>query len=149
LITTCPKQSTLNAFIQTFQELDNRIRARNAEPISSPSTPQLGFRFTTASTSGSTTQTPPFSIPKNPTATNSGYYGAAPMDLSVTKKNTERNDIKQECIARGECIYRGITGHFLCKCPECATAHIHHLMITAATITFDPASVLEATTSTE
>jgi hypothetical protein len=149
LITTRPKQSTLKAFIQTCKELDNRIRARNAERNSSRSTPRPPFRSTTASTSGSTTQTPPTSIPRNPTATNSGYYGAAPMDLSATQKNAERNRIKQERIARGECIYCGITGHFLRECPQRAAAHARRLTMAAATITVDPATVPEATPSIE
>jgi hypothetical protein len=69
------------------------------------------------STSGSMTQTPSISIPKNPTATNSGYYETTPMYLFATQKNTERNRIKQEHIARGENIYCVITGHFLDEYP--------------------------------
>jgi hypothetical protein len=141
LITTRPKGPTLKAFVQTCKELDNRIRARNAER-NSRSTQRPPFRSATASTSGTTPSTP---IPKNPTATNSGYYGAAPMDLSAVQKNTERNRIKQERITKGECFYCGNTGHYLRECPQRAAAHARRLTMAAATITVDP----EATPSTE
>jgi hypothetical protein len=83
-------------------------------------------------------------MPKNPTGTNSGYYGAAPMDLSAAPKSVERNRIKQERIAKGECIYCGNTGHYLRECPQCTAAHARCLTMAAATITVD-----EVTPSTE
>jgi predicted RNA-binding Zn ribbon-like protein len=148
LITTRPKHPTLKVFVQTCKELDNRIRARNAER-NSRSNQRPPFRPATASTSGTTTQTPSTPIPKNPTATNSGYYGAAPMDLSAAQKITERNRIKQERITKGECFYCGNTGHFLRECPHRAAAHARRLTMAAATITVDPAPAPEITPSTE
>ena len=40
------------------------------------------------------------------------------MDLSATQRTAKKNRIRQERMARGECLYCGTVGHFLHECPE-------------------------------
>jgi len=75
----------------------------------------------------------PTLAPANPMGTNSGHYGVAPMDLSAMQRTAEKNRIRQECMARGECLYCGTVGHFLRECPERAASRNRHLAM-AATI---------------
>ena len=145
LVTTCPRSDSLGHFVQTCRELDNRIRARAAER-SSKNNQRPPARFGTATTNPSTTAP---AAPKNPTGTNSGHYGAAPMDLSATQKNSERTRIRQERMAKGECLYCGEVGHFLRECPRRAAAQARRLTMAAATVTTDPAPTPEVTNSTE
>jgi hypothetical protein len=146
LVTTRPRSDSLGHFVQTCRELDNRIRARAAERASSKTNQRPPNRVGTTTTNPST---PAPATPTNPTGTNSGHYGAAPMDLSATQKNTDRTRIRQERMARGECIYCGNVGHFLRECPRRAAAQARRLTAAAANVVSDPAPNPEATISTE
>jgi hypothetical protein len=71
------------------------------------------------------------------------------MDLSATQKNADRTRIRQERMAKGECIYCGNLGHFLRECPRRAAAQTRRLTVAATDVTSDPAPTPEATISTE
>jgi len=53
------------------------------------------------------------------------------MDLLATQRTGEKNRIRQECMARGECLYCGTVGHFLCECPERAASRNRRLAMAA------------------
>jgi hypothetical protein len=147
LVTTRPRSDSLTHFVQTCRELDNRIRARAAERApSSKNNQRPPARFGTTTTNP---PTPAPTTPKNPTGTNSGHYGAAPMDLSATQKNPEKIRIRQERMARGECLYCGEVGHFLRECPRRAAAQARRLTVAAADVASNPAPTPEAAISTE
>jgi hypothetical protein len=52
----------------------------------------------------------------HPTSSNSGYYGAAPMDLSAGKHITPEE--KASRMAEGRCLYCGGLGHLVKDCPN-------------------------------
>ena len=124
LVTSRPRSDSLGHLIQICRELDNRIRARAAERVQPGRTQRLPR---SAPSSAST----PTLAPANPTGTNSGHYGVTPMDLSATQRTAEKNRIRQERMARGECLYYGTVGHFLRECPECAASQNHRLAMAA------------------
>jgi len=51
------------------------------------------------------------------------------MDLLATQRTAEKNRIRQERMAQGECLYYGTVGHFLRKCPKRAASRNRHLAI--------------------
>jgi len=53
------------------------------------------------------------------------------MDLSATQRTAEKNRIRQERMAQGECLYCGTVGHFLRECPECAASRNRGLAMAA------------------
>jgi len=63
--------------------------------------------------------------------TKSGHYGVAPMDLSATQRTAEKNRIRQEHRAQGECLFCGTVGHFLRECPERTASWNRHLAVAA------------------
>jgi len=132
LVTTRPESDSLAHFVQTCRELDNRIRARAAERSSST---RNNPRPTPRSGAASTSTVP---ATPHPTGTNSGHYGAAPMDLSAAQRSAEKTRIKQERMARGECIYCGAAGHFLRECPQRAAAQARRLTMAATAAAPDP-----------
>lgn len=135
LVTSRPRSDSLVHLVQTCRELDNRIRARAAERTATSRT-QRPPRSGIAVASEPNTPTPAAS--NNPTGSNSGHYGAAPMDLSATQRTAEKNRIRQERMARGECVYCGATGHFLRECPKRAASQARRLAMAAATVTTEP-----------
>jgi len=100
LVTSRPRSDSLGHLIQICWELDNRIRARAAKGVQPGCTQRLPR-------SGPSSASTPTLAPVNPTGTNSGHYGMAPMDLSVTQRTAEKNRIRQERMARGKCLYCG------------------------------------------
>jgi len=142
LVTSCPRSDSMGHLIQICRELDNRIRARTAERSAGPSNQR-------SPRSGTAGPTAPVPAPPNPTGTNSGHYGAAPMDLSTTQRTAERNHIKQEHIARGECIYCGTAGHFLRKCSERAATRARRSAMAATTVTTELSRDTAGVSSTE
>jgi len=142
LVTSCPRSDSMGHLIQICRELDNRIRARTAERSAGPSNQR-------SPRSGTAGPTAPVPAPPNPTGTNSGHYGAAPMDLSTTQRTAERNHIKQEHIARGECIYCGTAGHFLRKCSERAATRARRSAMAATTVTTELSRHTAGVSSTE
>jgi len=97
LVTSRPRSDSLDHFFQICLELDNRIRARATEQVQPGHTQRLPC-FAPSSASA------PAPAPANPLGTDGGHYGMAPMDLSATPRTAEKNRIRQECMARGECL---------------------------------------------
>jgi len=124
LVTSRPRSNSLGHLIQICRELDNRIRARAVERVQSGRTQRLLC-------SGPSSASTPTLAPANPTGTNSGQYGVAPMDLSATQWTAEKNRIKQERMARGECLYCGTVGYCLRECPEHTALRNSHLAMAA------------------
>jgi len=124
LVTSRPRSNSLGHLIQICRELDNRIRARATERVHPGRTQRLPH-------SGPSSASTPTLAPANPTGTNSGQYGVAPMDLSATQRTAEKNRIRQERMARGECLYCGTVGHFLRECPERAASRNRRLAMAA------------------
>jgi len=100
LVTFHLRSDSLGHLIQICRELDNRIRTRALERVPPGCTQRL-------SRSGPSSASTSTLAPANPTGTNSGHYGVAPVDLLVTQRTAEKNRIRQECMARGECLYCG------------------------------------------
>jgi len=115
LVTSRPRSDSLGHLIQICRELDNRIHVRAAEWIQAGRTQRLPR-------SGPSSASTPTLAPANPMGTNRRHYGVAPMDLSAKQRTAENNRVRQECMARGECLYCGTVGHFLRKYPERATS---------------------------
>jgi len=126
LVTFRPRSDSLGHFIQICRDLDNRIRACAVEWVQPGRTQRLPR---SAPSSAST----PAPAPANPTGTNSGHYDVAPMDLSATQITAEKNRIRQERMAWGECLYCETDGHFLRECPE-RTAFQNRRLAMAATV---------------
>jgi len=126
LVTSRPRSDSLGHLIQICRELDNWIRARAAERVQPGHTQRLP-RSRPSSASTLTL------APANPTGTNSGHYGVAPMDLSARQRTAEKNRIRQEPMAQGECQYCRTVGHFLRECPE-RTAAWNRCLAMAATV---------------
>jgi hypothetical protein len=73
-----------------------------------------------------------------PTDANSGNYGPAPMNLSAAERLRMRN----ERMARGECTYCGVLGHFRLQCGKRLAKEARDLRVAA--ITAAPASAVPA-----
>jgi hypothetical protein len=104
--------TTLAQMVAACQEIDAAFRAQDAEQ---------GTQATTRPTNQLRPQprpapapTPSTTSPAHPTDTNSGNYGAAPMNLSAAEKQKRR----AERMARGECTSCGTLGHFRINCPQ-------------------------------
>jgi hypothetical protein len=112
-------------FVDLCMKLDDRIRAHSV------------------ATKRETTLSPPRTSPAStrpsahPTSTNSGHYGAAPMDLSASQKaqNQRRRD---ECMAKALCLYYGSADHFKSKCPALAANNSRKVCVTAAEVSTTP-----------
>jgi len=124
LVTSRPRSNSLGHLIQICRKLDNRIRARATKWVQPGCTQRLSH-------SGPSSASTPTLDPANPTGTNSRHYGVAPMDLSATQRTVEKNRIRQERMARCECLYCGTVGHFLHECPECAASRNRRLAMAA------------------
>ena len=127
LVTSHPRSDSMGHLVQICWVLDNRIRARAAERIITSHTPRPSCSGTTVPSAA----TIPAPTTPNPTGTNSGHYGAAPMDLSATQRTAEKNRIRQERMARGECLYCGTVGHLLRECPKRAASQNRRLAVAA------------------
>jgi hypothetical protein len=73
----------------------------------------------------------------HPISTNSGNYGAAPMDLSASQKaqNQRQHD---EYMAKGLCLYCGSADHFKSECPTLATNNSQKVCLTATKVSTTP-----------
>jgi hypothetical protein len=96
-----------------------------------------------AATKCQTTPAPPRTDPASyrpsahPTSTNSGNYGATPMDLSASQKaqNQRRRD---ERMAKGLCLYCGSADHFKSECPALATNNSRKVRLATAEVSTTP-----------
>jgi hypothetical protein len=73
----------------------------------------------------------------HPTSTNSGKYGATPIDLSASHKaqNQHRHD---ECMAKGLCLYCGSAEHFKNEYPALAANNSHKACLATAEVSTTP-----------
>jgi len=128
LVTSRPQSNSLGHLIQICRELNNRICARATERVQPGRTQRLPCsRPSSAST--------PTLAPANPTGTNSRQYRVAPMDFSAKQRTAEKNHIRQERVAQGECLYCGTVGHYLHECPERAASRNRSLAMAATVST--------------
>jgi hypothetical protein len=125
LIYQAEEPQDFEKFVDLCMKLDYRIRAH------------------TAATKRQTTPAPPRTGPAStrpsahPTSTNSGNYGAAPMDLSASQKaqNQRRRD---ERMAKGLCLYCGSADHFKSECPTLAANNSRKVRLAAAEVSTTP-----------
>ena len=54
----------------------------------------------------------------HPTATNSGYYGPAPMDISSIRKRQLSPEERLRRLSEGLCLYCGLPGHMARNCGQ-------------------------------
>jgi hypothetical protein len=104
--------TTLTQMVAACQEMDAAFCAQEAEQGTTRSTNQPRPPNQAPRPVPASTPTGPSSV--HPTDTNSGNYGAAPMNLSAAEKQKHRT----ERMARGECTYCGTLGHFRINCAQ-------------------------------
>jgi len=107
----------LQQFVHLCNRLDNQIRARKAEkrgddyrPRPAPVTAPRGAPAAAPAPASAPAPTP------HPTNTNSGSYGAAPMDLSANRRRNTPEE-RQKCMAEGRCLNCHGFGHLARECP--------------------------------
>lgn len=104
-----PGPTDFLAFVSHVQGLDNRLRAnRRTNPFNRQSTQQHNAPKPAPAAA------PP---PANPTHSNSGYTGPAPMDLSTNKKRVTPEE-RARRMDLGLCYYCGGAGHMSRQCPN-------------------------------
>jgi hypothetical protein len=87
----------------------------------------------------------------HPTSTNSGNYGATPMDLLASQKaqNQRRCD---ERMAKGLCLYCGSADYFQNECPALAANNSRKVRLATAkisTTSTDPAPTSQPSSGKE
>jgi hypothetical protein len=73
----------------------------------------------------------------HPTSTNSGNYGATPMDLSASQKAQNQRQ-RDEHMAKGLCLYCGSADHFKSECPPLAANNSRKVRLAAAEFSTTP-----------
>lgn len=107
----------LDGWIAWHQRFDSRLAARTqarknrGAPTHKPApgraiSPENGGRSTIRAAHN-----------HHPTASNSGSYGPAPMDLSASKKKLSLEE-RSRRIREGRCLYCGELGHISLDCPQ-------------------------------
>jgi hypothetical protein len=71
------------------------------------------------------------------TSTNSGNYGATPMDLSASQK-AQNQCRRNDHMAKGLCLYCGSADHFKSECPALATNNSQKARLAAAEVSSTP-----------
>lgn len=109
----------LDGWIAWHQRFDSRLAARTQDKKNrgGPTHKQAPVRAASPGNGGrSTTRT---AHNNHPTASNSGNYGPAPMDLSASKKKLSLEE-RSRRIHEGRCLYCGELGHISLDCPQLA-----------------------------
>jgi hypothetical protein len=109
--------TTFTEMVAGCREIDAAMRALNAENVTvkTPNPPRPAqVPRAPAPPAPRPATTPAPASPAHPTDSNSGSYGAAPMNLSASEKQQPRAGR----MARGECTYCGTLGHFRADCPQ-------------------------------
>jgi hypothetical protein len=106
--------TTLTQMVAACQEIDAAFRAQEAEQGTARPTNQPRSEAPRPASTTAPASTPTAPSPAHPTYTNSGNYGAAPMNLSAAEKQKRR----AERMVRGECTYCGTLGHFRINCAQ-------------------------------
>jgi hypothetical protein len=111
--------TTFTEMVAGCREIDAAMRALKAENVtvktSNPPRPaQVPRAPASPAPAPRPATTPAPASPAHPTDSNSGSYGAAPMNLSASEKQQRRAGR----MARGECTYCGTLGHFRAECAQ-------------------------------
>jgi hypothetical protein len=159
LLHRAASDDTLAAFVNLCKDVDNRIRARAEERKPSSSRPTV---TTTNHRSNprphapsSSTATAPATTGNHPTNSNSGNYGPAPMELSAARREAERQRIREERMAKGQCTYCGSDQHFRLDCPRRLAAEARRVraaeasLVATATPTAQPSENLTPTSDAQ
>ena len=109
-------------FVRACQKLDNKLCARRREKRGEDHRPP---RTANMSTPPPTPTQTPATAPAHATASNSGYYGPAPMDLSAVRYRLTADE-KRKRFDQGLCMYCGGSGHFASNCPNKAKGRPLH-----------------------
>jgi hypothetical protein len=136
LLHRAASDDTLAAFINLCKDVDNRIRARAEErkPPLSRSTVTTTSHRSTHRPSAPATSTAPATTGNHPTNSNSGNYGPVPMELSAARREAERQRIRDERMAKGQCTYCGSDQHFRLDCPRRIAADARGVRATEASL---------------
>jgi hypothetical protein len=138
-----PRPRTLAELIELCVEYDARHRATSIEvaatppvrpsPAASSSRPgpsRAAFVAPGPLPASRPAASRPAAAPvAHPTDANSGNYGPAPMNLSAADRLRMRN----ERMARGECTYCGVLGHFRLECGKRLAKEARDLRVAAVT----------------
>ena len=130
-------------FTNLLMKIDTKLKATKARHPSRPTAPAHNPRIHTNrygnTGSGS-------SVPPNPTASNSGNYGPAPMDLSANRRKLTPEE-RSRRIAQGLCLYCGGAGHMAHECPNRGAGRMRGAEMSLAPL-LPTTSVDESTTAT-
>jgi hypothetical protein len=134
-----PRPRTLAELIELCVEYDARHGATSIEvaatprpsPVASSSRPGPPRAAFVAPLAASRPAAPrPAAAPVgHPTDAHSGNYGPAPMNLSAAERLRMRN----ERMARGECTFCGVLGHFRLECGKRLAKEARDLRVAAVT----------------
>jgi hypothetical protein len=111
--------------VDLCMKLDYQIRAHTTamKYQTTPAPPQTGPASTRPSA--------------HPTSTNSGNYGATPIDLSASQKAQNQRQ-RDEHMAKGLCLYCGSADHFKSECPTLAANNSWKVHLAAAKVLTTP-----------
>ena len=107
----------LDGWIAWHQRFDSRLAARTQDKKNRgvPAQKAAPVRATSPGNGGRNTTRAAHN--NHPTASNSGNYGPAPMDLSASKKKLSFEE-RNRRIREGRCLYCGELGHISLDCPQ-------------------------------
>jgi len=115
------RPKTLAECIQLYQEIDKNIQARkkSKQRRTGPTEwrPRMVSQPATAPPPANPSSQP---MAPHPTASNSGYYGPAPMDLSAGKRGPITTQERLRRLENNLCMYCGGPGHMARNCPVSA-----------------------------
>ena len=116
---TMDEPDDYNKFIQLLTKVDTKMRAarqKQVKPTPTPKSYNNGYIKPNPGSSTGATPSPKAPVP-NPTASNSGNYGPAPMDISSSRRRLTPEE-RTRRITQGLCLYCGGAGHIASLCPN-------------------------------
>jgi hypothetical protein len=125
LIYQAEEPQDFEKFVDLCRKLDYQIHAHTAatKRQTTPAPPQTGPASTRPSA--------------HLTSTNSGNYGATPMDLSASQK-AQNQCRHNEHMAKGLCLYCGSADYFKSKCPTLAANNSWKVCLAATEVSTTP-----------
>jgi len=115
-LVTIDEPESYTDFTNLLMKIDTKLRANKnritPRPPAPPQTPKGHTKqYNTSATPGAT------GAATNPTASNSGHYGPAPMDISANRRRLTPEE-RARRIAQGLCLYCAGAGHIAHQCPN-------------------------------